>query len=254
MFFSLSKILNFLVSPYIWTLGLLLAGIVMRRRRCSRPLLVISLCLFFFFSNSFIADIFMRMSERPMVKSEDLITYDAGIVLGGGMVEYDQDYGRLIFRRNTDRVLQAQLLYRQGKIKKIIVSSGSGSLIFRDRLEAPLLRDYLVQSGIPAQDVLLDSTSDNTFQNAMNTAKILRDSVPDGQYLLITSALHMYRAQACFYKAGVATDAFPVSKNAGKLRWDPAFLLLPDPANFTVWDKMMHEWVGILIYKLNGFI
>lgn len=254
MFFSLSKILDFLLSPLIWCLVVLLAGILLRQKSYARKLIIASLIMFYFFSNSFIVDEFVRLSERPMVREDTLGTYDAGIVLGGGMVTYDRNFERLVFQQNTDRVLQAQLLYRKGHIKKILLSSGSGSLVFRDRLEAPMLKDYLIQSGIPAQDILMDSTSDNTYQNAVNSARILNDSLPGGKYLLITSALHMSRAQACFEKCGLHPQAFPVSKLTDKRRYDIGYLLVPEPYNLQTWEKLIHEWAGIIMYKLNGFI
>lgn len=254
MFFILSKIFYFLLSPLIWCLLLLLLGLVLRKHKRSRGMLIASLIMFFVFSNSFVVDEFMRMTEEPMVSMESIGTYDAGIVLGGGMVTYDQEFKRLIFHDNTDRVLQAELLYKQGRIKKILLSSGSGSLVFRDRLEAPLLRDYLVQSGIPAADILVDSTSDNTRENAVNSSRLLNDSLPGGKFLLITSALHMSRAKACFVKCGLQPDVFPVSKKTEKRRWDIGYLLVPEPANLVVWNKLLHEWIGTIIYKFNGYI
>lgn len=254
MFFSLSKILDFLLSPMIWILLFFLLGMVLHRRRISRKLLIAALCMFFIFTNSFLTDEMIRITEEPMVVLDDSTTYDAGIVLGGGMVTIDRPMDRLIFQDNTDRVLQAVELYKKGRIKKILLSSGSGSMVFSDIYEGALLRRFLVETGIPATDILVDSTSRNTHENAINSVQLLNDSVHNGRYLLITSAMHMHRAQACFRKLNCITTAYPVSKKTGGRRWDLGFLLVPEVDNLKQWERLLHEWVGIIMYKMNGYI
>jgi uncharacterized SAM-binding protein YcdF (DUF218 family) len=121
-------------------------------------------------------------------------------------------------------------------------------------LEGALLRRYLVTTGIPERDILVDSVSRNTFENAVCSARILNDSLPAGRYLLITSALHMKRAQACFLRQRIRTDAYPVSKKTGARRWDPGHLLIPRVENMHTWEQLLHEWVGYLIYRIKGYL
>ena len=76
-----------------------------------------------FFSNSFIADEFIRLWEVSLTDYSELIEkeYSAGIVLGGGMVSKDAKTGKITFRNNVDRILQTVDLYNKGIIKKIII-------------------------------------------------------------------------------------------------------------------------------------
>jgi uncharacterized SAM-binding protein YcdF (DUF218 family) len=255
MFFEFSKILDFLLSPLIWGLILMLAALVLRNKVKARRLFISSFVILLFFSNSFIVDEFVRLTEAPLpVKQCICKPYDAGIVLGGGLVMEDEETGTLIFQQNTDRMLQAVKLYKQGKIKKILLSSGSGSVVFKDALESSMLRSYLIDIGIPAGDILVDSVSRNTYENAVCSAKILTDSLPGGDYLLITSALHMKRAQACFLRQRILTVAYPVSKKTGYRRWDIGYLLVPNVENFRTWEKLLHEWVGYLVYEIKGYV
>jgi uncharacterized SAM-binding protein YcdF (DUF218 family) len=217
--------------------------------------MISAVCIFFIFSNSFIADQFIRMTETPMISDKQLGKYDAGIVLGGGIVTIDNPNDRLIFRQNTDRFFQAIRLYKKGIIRKIMLSSGSGSLVFQDILEASLLKRYLIETGVPERDILIDSLSHNTHENAVNTAAILHDSLPAGKYLLITSALHMARSRACFKKQGIKTDIFPTNEISGPTRrWDLNFLVIPDAENFITWEKLFHEWLGYTVYFFAGYI
>lgn len=254
MFFEVSKILHFLLSPIIWILVMLLTALILRNKKRSRQLLIAAVSAFIFFSNSFIVDEFTRVTEMPMIPDSQLGTYDAGIVLGGGMVTIDRSGDRLIFQENTDRILQAIHLYKKGRIRKILLSSGSGSIVFKDMLEGALLKRYLIETGIQGKDILVDSLSRNTYENAVCSAKLLTDSIPVGKYLLITSALHMARAKACFLKQGLTVDVYPVSKKTGQRRWDIGYLLVPEVENIEAWQKLLHEWVGYLVYDIKGYI
>jgi uncharacterized SAM-binding protein YcdF (DUF218 family) len=254
MFFYSSKILHFLLSPVTWILIILVTALGLKNKKKARRVLISAVCVFFVFTNSFIADEFVRLTETPMISESQLSKYDAGIVLGGGMVTIDRDMDRLIFQQNTDRVMQAVLLYKKGIIRKILLSSGSGSIVFKDMLEASLLKKYLVETGIPLNDILVDTLSRNTYENAVNTARIIHDSLAGGKFLLITSALHMSRAKACFKKQGIEVDIFPTSKMTGSRRWDIAFLLVPEVSNLVVWEKLLHEWLGYITYKFAGYI
>jgi uncharacterized SAM-binding protein YcdF (DUF218 family) len=253
MFFEVSKILHFMLSPVTWTGLLLLLSLIRYKRRFGKALLILTLFVFLFFSNSFIVDEFMRISEYGPAEDSGTEVFDAGIVLGGGMVTSDGG-GQLIFQQNTDRILQAIELYESGKIRNILISSGSGSIVFRDMLEGALLRRYLLSIGIPDSVILVDSVSRNTYENAVYSSNIIRDSMPEGKFLLVTSALHMPRALACFEKQGIRPQAYPVGRRVGARRWDPGYLLLPDPENFMDWEKLLHEWTGYLVYKMKGYL
>jgi uncharacterized SAM-binding protein YcdF (DUF218 family) len=253
MFFYISKILHFLLSPLTWIIILLVVSLLLKNKIKAKRVFTSALCVLFVFSNSFIVDEFVRITETAMVSEKQLGRYDAGIVLGGGMVTIDRENDRLIFQKNTDRFLQTIHLYKRGIIRKILLSSGSGSLVFDDILEASLLKKYLIELGIPDKDILVDSLSRNTYENAVNSSKIINDSLKGGKFLLITSALHMARAKACFSKQGISVDVFPTSKMTGGRRWDIGHLLVPDAGNFERWEELLHEWMGYLIYKIAGY-
>jgi len=255
MFFVLSKILSFLLTPIVWVLILLLLALFIRNRKKARRLLIIAVALLYFFLNPFIASEFMRMWEKPVTRTQDLAEhYDAGIVLGGGMVTIDKEYDRLTFRTNTDRILQAVDLYKTNRIDKILISSGSGSLVFKDMLESTLLKRYLLTIGIPKEDILIDSISNNTRQNAIYSAKILKSKFPGGKFLLITSAFHMRRAMACFEEESIIAIPYCTGKYVGDRRWDFQHLFVPNLESMMMWDKLIHEVAGYMIYAVMGYL
>src|SRR5437773_535819 len=128
MFFFLSKIFAFLFAPVIWVIALLLFAVFSRQGNRRRKFLVSSLIVLLFFSNSFILDEAMRCWEIP-AKNYSAIdsTYDVGIVLCG-MITYDIKLNRNQFKRQSDRIIQAIELYHSGKIKKFLITGGSGAI------------------------------------------------------------------------------------------------------------------------------
>ncbi len=254
MFFYLSKILSFLLTPLAWVLVLLLLALVFKRRKISGRLLLIAFIALYLFSNPFIADEMIRLWETPSVHNSDLANqYDIGIVLGGGMITVDKESNTLTFRDNVDRIMQALSLYKNGRINKILISGGSGSLIYRNMKESQLLKEYLVDIGIPANNIIIETESDNTYENARNTSEILKNEYPGSTCLLITSAIHMRRARACFNKSDVIVSIYPTNTITAKRRYQFSHLFVPDVDSFKKWDLFLHELVGYLVYKIMGY-
>ncbi|PKP02386.1 MAG: hypothetical protein CVU11_12065 [Bacteroidetes bacterium HGW-Bacteroidetes-6] len=254
MFFVISKILSFLFSPFTWILALLALAVFLKNPKKKKRFLIAALASALFFSNTFIAKEFMRLWEPSPVPVTSLQKhYSAAIVLGGGMVTADSRYNSTSFRHNTDRIMQAIWLYNNGVVDKIVISGGSGSLQFRNMLEGSILYHYLCDIGIPADDMLIDSLSDNTHQNAVNTAILLNDSLPGENYLLITSASHMRRSLGCFHHEGIEADPFPVDFTAGERSWDVMNLIVPKAEAFVIWEELLHEIVGSVIYRIVGY-
>jgi len=195
----------------------------------------------------------MRMWEVPATKYQDMKTYDAGIVLGG-MLEYDDEYDRIQFYRAADRLLQAIELYKKGKIRKIIFTGGSGSLIYKDKKEAPLAKRYLLTIGIPEQDIIIESESKNTRENAVNTKHLVDSLSIKGKLLLITSGFHMRRAIACFEKAGIHVDSYSTDRYSGKRKFLFDHLFIPNSQSLEVWDLLIHEITGYIVYYFSGYV
>jgi uncharacterized SAM-binding protein YcdF (DUF218 family) len=255
MFFIISKILNFLNYPLTWVVIILLSGIIFRKR-FQRKALIAAFAILLVFSNQFIFAIAMRLWEKPARHTNEMPTYDVGIVLGG-MSSYDPNYDRIQAYRGIDRLLQALELYHKGIIKKIFISGGSGSLIFPDMLEGVYLKNYLITIGVPEEDVLSENQSKNTRENAIYTKKALTEAnLEDKKLLLITSGYHVKRAQACFSKEGLITDYYSVDRitGDGPIRKDLDFLLIPSSETLFLWSALLHEWIGVVAYKIMGYI
>jgi uncharacterized SAM-binding protein YcdF (DUF218 family) len=257
MFFVLSKILDVVISPLVWIIILAFWAILIfsKNREKARKLLLISVLSLFFFSNPFIANALMKWWEQPAINANTIQRpYDVGIVLGGSMRFYDKQTNRVVYSSSVDRLIQALQLYHDKKINKILLSGGSGFVNFQEWKESGLLAEVLLKSGVKPEDILLENNSRNTAENAMMSANILKKQFPNGRFLLITSAFHMKRSLLCFNKAELPVDAFPVDVRSGGEIYTVDRLIQPDAENISTWDIIIHEWVGILMYKLMGYI
>jgi len=255
MFFVVSKIVSWFLAPLGWVFLMLLMALIYRKKKWSFKLLVAAIIVFYFFSNRFIVELFLRSYESPLVELPVNETYDVGIVLGGKIVNFDYQKNRAIFRGESDRILQAVNLYKQGKIKKILISGGPGHLFYRDQYEASFLKRFLVKIGLPEQDIWVDSVSDNTRENALNSKQVLNKMMPNGsRNILITSTLHMYRAKKCFDKAGIHCVEYSTTAISDSSGLNFEKLFIPHTTSFYDWNSLLHEWFGVISYKLMGYI
>ena len=246
MFFIASKLIAFLTQPIIWIFILLIIALIFKSNR--RKILIISIFTFYFFSNSFIADEFTRLWE--VKRFAPSLIYDVGIVLGG-ISDYDKITKAHNFNKNADRLMDAEQLYHKGIIKKILLSGENGLLFNNGYIESEAMRDYLLANKIPITDIIIENTSSNTMENATNSAEILKEKYKEGTFLLITSANHMRRAQLCFNKANLKTTAFPTDCTTSYRSTNYDYLLFPRVEALEIWQDLIHEWIGYIVYKIK---
>jgi uncharacterized SAM-binding protein YcdF (DUF218 family) len=251
MFFLLSKILAFLVTPLYWVFTLLV--LALWKTRLQKRLLIAALLTLYFFSNSFILDECLRSWETPALKDNQLSTYPAAIVLGG-FSTYDVHLNRPQYNRSTDRLLQTIALYKKGIVKKIIFTGGSGIVLHPDLKEGPLVAHLLSTLNIPAEDVLIEPESRNTRENAVFTAKLVAEQHLHGPFLLVTSAMHMRRSLACFQNVGLPVMPYSTDCYSGPRKFEPEHLLLPNAETLHTWNSLLHEWVGCIVYEVLGYM
>ncbi len=72
--------------------------------------------------------------------------------------------------------------------------------------------------------------------------------------LLITSAFHMKRSKGCFDQVGLATVTFPVDYYSSDIRVNFKELIQPTPQALINWHILVKEWVGLIAYRLAGYI
>jgi uncharacterized SAM-binding protein YcdF (DUF218 family) len=250
--FILLKVLLFFFRPLIWIIVLFVWALLTKSAKRKKILFTTSFILLFFFTNPFIIRQCLAWYEVKPVTLASSAKYNAGILLGG-MVSYNQHDQQGYFNAASDRFIQTALLFREGHIGNIIIAAGNGYITKNNFREALFIKQYLVELGIPAETIYTDTSSRNTLENALYSKKLIDSFHIQGPYLLISSAMHLPRAQLVFKKAGINAGLYPcdfASKNIGN-----NFLgdyILPSSMALNQWDSFIKEIVGIITYKLTG--
>jgi uncharacterized SAM-binding protein YcdF (DUF218 family) len=253
MFFIFSKLLFFLITPVTWIVVFMLIALLAKDPRRRKRFLILSLIAILFFTNTFLLDRFMNAWEVKAIPDSKLMNYDAAILLTG-MSSIDIKLDRLEFNDRTDRLMQVLRLYKDQKIKKIILCGGPATISSSDSLEGDRLKSFLVKMGINPIDLILEDQSKNTHENAVYVKSILQDYYPNGKFLLVTSGWHMRRAVATFRREGIQITPYSTDRYGGPIKFDLDYLFLPSSATLFNWEKLFHEWVGCGVYWGKGWV
>ncbi len=257
MFFFLSKTLFYLAMPAIWLSILLLYAIFGKREHLKKWSLWGVGILFFIFTNPLLtAESFRLWEGRPTPIEQLDSDYDIAIVLAGVINMSIEPEDRVYFQKGADRVTHALQLYKMGKVKKILLSGGSGALMgpASEKQEAVKLAQFLEMAGVPKEDLIIEPTSHNTHKNAEESAKIIKSQYPNAKLLLITSAFHMRRAKGCFEKQGLKVDTFSADFHTSDRRITPKHLIIPSLVCMPSWHILFHEMLGVVAYKVKGYM
>lgn len=173
---------------------------------------------------------------------------DVIVLLGGGVHEGAPDLtgkgapsGEMLGRVVTAVRLQKRLSV------SVLVSGGNA---FRDRAsEAPIVKRFLVDLGVPEDRIILEGESRDTRENAVLSAAILRRA-GYARPILVTSAFHMRRAVLLFERAGVNVTPFPTNFSTWTgMRHGPEDFLPSAPA-LHGFATAMREYLALLFYRL----
>ena len=113
------------------------------------------------------------------------------------------------------RTEEAIRLYKEGWARKIIFSGAA--LDTSGPSNAAAMKRQAVTEGVPAEDVLLDEVSTNTFENALAVREIVRREGMK-QIILVTSPYHQRRAYVTF-RAKLGPETKILNHSAVDERW-----------------------------------
>jgi uncharacterized SAM-binding protein YcdF (DUF218 family) len=244
---------EFLLYPFTWVIILLLLALFTYNQQRRKRLLIWSICLLVFFSNSVIVDELIRTWEVEVILTGDIDPSIRTAILLGGGVYHDKESGKIKYGTNADRYLSVLEPYREGVIDKILVSGGPANYLEPWAKEAEIIKGLYLLCGLPEEHILIEDKSLNTHENAMNSKAIL-EKLGEKKFLLITSSLHMRRAIACFKKQGIQVQPYSAMKMVGVRRWELDYMFVPSLDNFSKWRSLIHEWIGYLSYKVRGYV
>lgn len=241
--------MSYLLNPFIWVILGLTLGLI----RNKTWITITSFVFLLIFSNPILSNWILSKWESEPLHKKDLPVCDIAIVLTGmtrtGMPNTDQIH----FADGVDRITESIRLYDRKIVNKILVSGGYGSLIDQE-IESVILAQMLNSCSISHSDIIVEENSRNTYENAMYTGKkLVALDLKEQRLILVTSAFHMRRSLLCFQKQNIEVIPYPVDYRSKKLNLDFS-LLIPSTDSIEIWIILIEEWVGIMAYKIMGYI
>lgn len=244
--FAATKLVSMVVAPSSIMVLLLVAGLVLRRRAIAllgAGLLVCCLVLP-------VGTWPLRVLEDRFPAVIDPPAHVDGIVVLGGSIDdlTSEDRHTPALNSAGNRMTSFAILARRYPDAKLVFTGGSGDLVQGIATEAPFAKTLLTALGVPPERMLFEQASRTTWENAVETGKLVQPK-PGETWVLLTSAAHMPRSMGVFRAAGWSMLAWPVGYRTRDSinQWSPSL-----SEQLSLLDNAAHEWLGLLSYRLQG--
>lgn len=248
----MSRILiSLFINPFFLILLFLFLGFIIKAKRWKRGMYGVAIVLALLFTNAslldYVSEKWYGEYDRPLPTGK---TYEYGIVLGGYSF-WDWERNRPEFSSIGDRLFESVQLHAKGVIRKIVLAS-DGSVYqvkgTEDEGNPKGMKAYLMNMGIPEEDIILETSANNTHENATMTLELIGEELKHIPSLLITSAIHTPRSVLAFNQVGLFPDVYmtdtptQIEKNA--------YSIIPTLGVIYDWKALLHEMVGYVAYKV----
>lgn len=204
-------------------------------RKKKRARLLVRLLFSLFLIGLFVAaagTAVLCIAEASLKKEADPLRGNAIIVLGA-QVKADGSVS-LQLEARLEKALEA---YRE-KSRPVIVCGGQGAN--EPCPEARVMKEWLMNRGVPETDILTDDRSVNTFQNLVNAQELLGEETKE--ILIVTSDYHLPRALVISREAGFISWGLPADTL-------PEYWLKNHSRELLAWGKLLFRLVtGVDVY------
>ncbi|HCO93567.1 MAG TPA: hypothetical protein DIU00_06390 [Phycisphaerales bacterium] len=253
------ELIALLTTPIIWVLGLIVLGLIFglkqrRKKLCflGRILIIVAGLVLYLFSISAISDrlLYSLESQYRQPHVDVLSGLDIVVVLGAGY----HPSGAL--RESADPTGLAYARVRGGV--KAFKNSGAGAIAFcegwrEDAREsgAEVMKALAIELGVREDKIITEDKSQTTMTNATELKRLL--ATKENRHIgLATSALHMPRAERVLRQIFAGDTIVPIPVGylyTPENRYLDNFI--PSARNLQTSTEALHEWIGMLWYKIR---
>ena len=253
--FLLKKIVAPFFFPVPLCLGILLFGLFFlwftSRQKTGKILVSVGVLLLTVFSYGAISNTLLRPLEykyAPLSSLEDMHHVKWVVVLGGGHTSDPQvSISSQLSNTSIARLIEGIRFHNMLPESKIILSGGG---YFDPVPNAKIMADVALSIGINKEDLVLESVSKDTKDEAILIQKI----VGKDRFVLVTSASHMPRSMALFKKRGMHPIPAPTDYFVKKRQRISPGIFFPSAINLFKAERAFHEYLGMAWAKLRGHI
>jgi uncharacterized SAM-binding protein YcdF (DUF218 family) len=255
---TLKAIFSPLAEPLglIWLLLVLaLLGFLLRRKWQGVLALSLPVALLFLVGGTPLVETLVARAERPYARGrlEELPTVDAVVALGGSHSISRYDPFGFSISETEDRVLVGAELVRLGKASCLVLG-GKGPLPgTSDRSGMLPVQAWLEKWKVFQGTITNLGICSNTHDEALH-CRVLQKEHQWRKVILVTSALHLHRAQATFAHQGI--EVIPVAcdfQAYGVPHAAPWGSPFPSEHRFVLLAKWLHEVIGWWAYKARDW-
>lgn len=230
---------------------LLVAGLILNRRRprLAMSLILLSTAALYALSTPWVSGVLLKTLEvSSPVDPAALRTADAIVVLGGGRRIAAAEYGSDTLNSiSLERLRYAAHLHRLSGLPILVTGGKPGG----GTLSEGQIMKHVLQSEYKVPTRWIEGAALTTWDNARLSAPLLQ-AQQARHVVLITHAWHLRRAVPLFEAQELSV--IPAGIQFSSTRLDSILDLLPTPAGLRDSTFALHEWLGILWYKLRSFI
>lgn len=169
---------------------------------------------------------------------------------GGCMPAVEGSPASRLTDASTRRCLRAVEMYRDGPPCPIVLCGGIVRPWETDVSEAAVMRDFVLALGVPSEDILLEESSRNTFENSVGSRDVMeRHGLRKAA--LVTDASHLPRATALYRAQGI--DVVPVGCGYERRSQPLSYLsFIPDSKSPLANYDAVHEALGLVSFWVRG--
>ena len=256
MFFIISKIIGFFIYPLHLIGSLFLVFWVFKGskikslRRVSFTALFFSLFLILIGGSSYISNLIIWKLETmvPMIVPEKT---NGIILLGGSFTSSNKslELNQVALNGAAERAVETLSLLNYFPESELLFFANSGVLFPNGPSEAEEAERFFSKFKIDKSRLTIHARANNTYQESKLISEYLKNK--RGNWILVTSASHMPRAMSLFQSRKILNiNIFPYPVDFNSER--PEFNLNFHLKNLGTFYIILHEYIGIIAYRLTG--
>jgi uncharacterized SAM-binding protein YcdF (DUF218 family) len=260
--FVVKKIVSLFFYPVGLCLTILILGLVClwatRRQRLGKGLVTLGTMLLLLFSTPLISSwLLVPLEQRyPALLHPETVSWGPEdstfskwiVVLGGGYASDPRlPANSQISTAALGRVVEGVRLHNATPGSKLLLSGG---VVFDPVPEAQVMAQVAVLLGVKPQDMVLESNSRDTAEEA----KIIAKMIGREKFILVTSAAHMPRSMALFRRCGLQPIPAPTDFQAPPSQSSAPFRFFPRAESLGQTKIAVHEYLGLAWAWLRGAI
>jgi len=214
-----------------------------------------SMLMLYVFSAPSIANALVANFEQSRQNSDECISTGSSarlsstplVVLGGGIDLYVPDNSPYEVLNNDSLIRTLRATEFTNADTNIYLLGGGNS----KRTLAENMRQVLTDLNVDTNNIIIETTSQSTHENAQAFASML----PPEQartIRLLTSQLHVARAAATFEKHGYQVCHIGVDSLYSVPK--PPVSFLPYLTGLTKSTFAFHEWLALTVYRIKGYL